>query len=107
MPITAIQHDTPTQPKYAWEKITFCADFSREPEILAGATISTADVPAVSGLTIASVQVNAVAFDGIPIGKGVQATISTGTAGTTYEVEFRATLSDGSQKAKRLKIVVE
>lgn len=49
-------------------------------------TISTANIPAVSGITIASVSVD---------GYRVRFTVSGGTAGVDYEIECTATTSTG------------
>jgi hypothetical protein len=70
-------------------------DLSRCPEIVGGLTIASGVIAGGTGLTIGTVSVLAADFDGIPSGKGLKVRISGGTAGTTYNLACKATLSNG------------
>lgn len=73
----------------------FIFDFSRSPEVVGGATISSATIEGGDGLTIAAASVLALTTDGIPAGQGVSVEISGGSADTTYDLACRAVLSTG------------
>lgn len=73
----------------------YAFDLSSCPEIVGGATISSAVITGGTGLTIGAPAANAAAFDGIPIGKAVVVRIGGGVAGTTYDLACLATLSTG------------
>jgi hypothetical protein len=75
--------------KIAGEVRTYPFEFDRFPEIVDGATISSAAVSADSGLTVA------VASTSSDI---VNVTMSGGVAGQQYEVTCLATLNDGTTK---------
>ncbi len=107
MPAPAEQLDIPTKAKRAAAARVYCFDFTREPELIAGETLDTPTVPAVSGLTIGSPSVLAAAFDGVQAGKGVKVQVSGGTAGTVYEVECRCTTSGGATLVSVFKLSVE
>jgi len=84
-----------TLKKTVSEDRDFLFDFSRAPEILAGATVASATIAAGPGLTVGSGVVLAAALDGVAAGQGVTCEVSGGTAGTTYDVSCTATLSTG------------
>jgi hypothetical protein len=96
----------PTLEKIAAEARAYVFDFSRYPEVISGETISSPVTPAVSGLTIGSPTVTSATIDGVPSGKGVKVTISSGTAGTTYTVDCRVTTSGGSTLIRRMQLRV-
>ncbi len=95
----AISYQTRT--KTAAEVVVFVFDFSNFPEIVAGETISSTTVPAVSGITIGTPAVLTEETDGVPEGEGVAVTISAGTVGTDYTVDCRIVTSGGSTRAVR------
>jgi hypothetical protein len=75
-------------------------------------TLSSPTIAAVSGLTIASVAVNTAAIvrddlSEIAIGAAVQFRVSSGTDGTTYEIEVvsTTTLSNTLEQDVRLQVV--
>lgn len=94
-------------PKDSNETVSYLFDFGNFPEVAAGETISSAAVPAVSGLTIGTPSVTAAERDGVEAGEGVQVTISGGTADADYAVECRATFSGGSIRVVKGIIEVE
>jgi hypothetical protein len=102
-----------TRVKDASEVILFVFDFSRFPELVAGETLSSPSVPAVSGLTIGSPTVTVadqVVFSNgqvVAAGQGVQVTVSGGTASTTYAIECHCTTSGGATRVIKGSIVVE
>lgn len=103
---TAGEFPTESRVKGAAETVEYLFDFTPFPEIVAGETISSVSVPAVSGLTIGSPAVTAALTDGVAAGKGVEVAISGGTAGTTYAVSCRATMSGGAIREIRLSLTV-
>lgn len=98
-----------TLPKDANETVVYVFDFSLfdEAAAAAGETLSSADVPSVSGLTIGSATVISSATNFVPSGLGAKVTISGGTAGTTYDLECRGTFSGGSIRVVKGRLVVE
>lgn len=92
--------------KYAVEVVSYQFDFSDFPEVVAGETLSSPNVPAVSGLTIGTPAVTVAERDGVAAGKGVAVTVSGGTAGTTYTITATAVTSGGSTRAVRGRIRV-
>lgn len=96
-----------TLPKDASETVVYIADFSRFDEADAGETLSTPVVDSVSGLTIGAPTVISSETNSIPSGYGIKVAISGGTAGTTYNVEFRGTFSGGSVRVVKLRLEVE
>jgi hypothetical protein len=106
----------PTIPKEANRDRLYVFDFSKEPEVIAGDTLATSRagdagvyplIPAVGGLTIAAPVITATVLDGVPVGKGVSATISGGLAGVVYLVECRCVTAGGARLVKRMKLSVE
>lgn len=89
------------------ETIGYLFDFTVFPEIAAGETISSASVPAVSGLTIGTPAVTTAIKDGVAAGKAVQVTISGGTDQTTYTVSCFGTTSGGSVREIRMSLYVD
>jgi hypothetical protein len=75
----------------------YAFDCRLAPELATGSgiTISSGEILGGSGLTFGEVSVLAAAFDGIPIGKGLSVRAYGGTAGTTYKLACRVTLSNG------------
>ncbi len=96
-------------PKDSSEVISYLFDYSNFPEVLAGETLSSPTVTATvgSGLTIGTPNVTLVERDEVAAGEGVEVTISSGTAGTTYTLECRCTTSGGSQRVVKGQLVVE
>lgn len=84
----------------------FGFDLTAVPEIVLGATIASAEITGGSGLTIGAAAANVAAFDGIAAGKAVVARISGGTAGSTYHLAAKATLSTGRLVTIPAKLVV-
>lgn len=82
-------------PKPEGEDRDYGFDFSKTPEIVAGATISSSEILGGSGLTIGTPAANVAIFDGIAIGKAVVVEISGGSDDNTYSLACRATLSTG------------
>lgn len=88
------------QPFYVGESRWIGFDYQNLPEVVNDETLSSPDVPAVSGLTISGVEVNTEDFDPgdgdpiIPAGKGVIALVSAAAAGT-YFIYSTVTLSGG------------
>jgi hypothetical protein len=91
------------------EVVDWAYDFSNFPEIVAGETIASCAVPAVSGLTIGTPEVLAAEFDGIAAGEGVKVRISSNAAvaGTTYAHECRATFSGGAVRVVKGRLEAE
>jgi hypothetical protein len=102
-----------TRVKDASEVILYVFDFSRFPELVAGETLSSPSIPAVSGLTIGTPTVTVadqVVFSNgqvVEAGQGVQVTVSGGTAATTYSLECHCTTSGGATRVIKGSIVVE
>lgn len=71
----------------------FLIDLQTAPEIVAGATCSSATVSGGSGLTFGAPAALAAETDGIPAGEGVSVRISGGSAGTSYEFALVVALS--------------
>jgi hypothetical protein len=101
------QLQVPTLPKEVARVRLYVFDFSMEPEIVAGETLVTPTIPAVTGLTISAPAVISADFDGVPANKGVAATISGGAAGSVYLVECRCTTSGGATLVRRMNLSVE
>jgi hypothetical protein len=76
------QLQVPTLPKEVARVRLYVFDFSMEPEVVAGETLVTPTVPAVTGLTISAPAIISADFDGVPANKGVAVTISGGAAGS-------------------------
>ena len=94
--------------KGAAETVPFQFDFTPFPEFLAGDTLSSVSVPAVSGLTHATTAtVTSAATDGVDAGKGAVVAVSGGTVDTTYTVSARGTFSGGSVREIRLSLAVK
>jgi len=102
----SLAYQIPTLTKVAAENRVYLVDFSKYPEIVAGETIASSTVPAVTGLTLGSTSTISTATDGVPAGKGVKFTISGGTAGTTYSVDCQMTTSGGSVLVRRFQLQV-
>ena len=102
----SLAYQIPTLSKVAAENRVYVVDCSKFSEIVAGETIASSTVPAVTGLTFGSTSTLAAAVDGVPIGKGVKFTISGGTAGTTYTVDCQVTTSGGSVIVRRFQLHV-
>lgn len=93
--------------KGASETVAYLFDFTPFPEAgYGGETLASASVPSVSGLTIGTASVIAARTDGVAASKGVQVTISGGTAGTTYTVSCRGTFSGGAVREIRMELTV-
>ena len=97
--------ETPSIAAYVGEILDLVFDFGNVPEIRAGGTLSSPSVPAVSGITIASVAVTTVDKEGVPAGQGVQCLL-TMTATGTYTVNAYANISNGAKRRRGVKIVV-
>jgi hypothetical protein len=85
------------QKKKAAEKELFTWEFAAR--LKPGQSIASAAIPAVAGITVAAdVNLTQPIPPAAPIldGTKVQAWIAGGTVGTTYDLECRATLNDGS-----------
>lgn len=93
----AVQHQTRT--KKVSEAVLFVFDFSNFPEVIAGETLGTPTVPAVSGLTIGTPAITSVLTDCIAAGKALQVAISGGTAGVDYTVSAYVVTSGGSTRS--------
>lgn len=93
-------------PKLASESILYVFNFEDFAEVVAGETLSSPSVPAVSGLTIGTPTVTTTVIDDVPIGKGVQCLISGGTAGITYSVDCFVTMSGGDVRGIRCRLQV-
>lgn len=106
--VSAMPGEFPTDVKVkgAAETVEYLFDFTPFPEVAAGETIASASVPAVGGLTIGSPAVTAALADGVAAGKGVEVSVAGGTAGTTYTVSARATMSGGAVREIRLSLTV-
>ncbi len=74
----------------------YAFDCQHAPELAVGTgiTISSGVIVGGSGLTVGSVSVLTAAFDDIPADKGLKVRISGGSAGTTYKLACKATLSN-------------
>lgn len=83
---------------YVWE-------FGPRREMEAGETISSPSIPAVSGVTIGSPAVLTAAFDGVAIGAGVKATVTSSTAGT-YTITCQVTTSGGATLKEKGSLIV-
>lgn len=100
-----------TRTKTPTESLAFVASFENFPEIVGGETVSSCVVTgpggaALSGITASSpatvlAAAETVDSDGTTVAaaKGAKTTVSGGTAGTDYTLEFLATFSGGSQRA--------
>ncbi|MFO0806689.1 MAG: hypothetical protein U0791_26590 [Gemmataceae bacterium] len=84
----------------------YLCDLTKAPEIVAGATIASAEILGGSGLTIGSPSVLDTLTDGIAAGKGVKVRISGGTDDETVSLACKATLSTGSVIVVPVKIAV-
>lgn len=102
---TSIDFDT--QVKDSSEVISYLFDFTNFPECEAGETLSTPVVDAVAGLTIGTPTITTFDRDDVTAGKGLQVTISGGTAGEQYELEARATFSGGATRVVKGLLYVE
>jgi hypothetical protein len=106
-----IQYDT--RPKDASEVIQYVFDYSRFPEMKAGETLGTPVVDPVAGHTIGAPAVTTEdevvdeAGTVVEAGKGIQVTISGGTAGNTYNLESRGTFSGGATRVVKGAVRVE
>jgi hypothetical protein len=98
------QLQVPTLPKEVARVRLYVFDFSMEPEVVAGETLVTPTIPAVTGLTISAPAVISADFDGVPANKGVAATISGGAAGSVYLVECRCTTVGGATLVRRMNL---
>lgn len=102
---TAIDFDTNV--KDSSEVVSYLFDFSAFPEVIAGETLGTPVVDAVTGLTIGTPDITTVDRDGVTAGKGLEVTISGGTAGVQYGLEARATTSGGAVRVVKGLLYVE
>jgi hypothetical protein len=93
--------------KDASETVSFIFDFTRFPEYVAGETLASPSVPAVSGLTIGSPAVTDEDRDDVEEAGGVEVTISGGTAGVEYSIECFATFSGGAIRCVKGVLAVE
>lgn len=73
----------------------FLFDLTSVPEIVQGATVSSATILGGTGLTIGPPAVLATTTDGIAANKGVSVEISGGSDDTDYNLACRAVLSTG------------
>lgn len=87
------------------EQRAYCWEFGPRREMEAGETIASPSIPAVSGVSIGSPAVLAAAFDGVPIGKGVKATVTSSTPGT-YTIICSVTTSGGATIKERGTLIV-
>jgi hypothetical protein len=101
------QLQIPTLTKEQARVRTYAFDFSKEPEVIAGETLVTPTIPAVTGLTISAPAILAAIMDGVPAAKGVSATISGGAVGSVYVVECQCTTSGGATLVRRMNLSVE
>lgn len=88
------------------ESIAYIFDFSQFDEAKAGETLSSATVPAVSGVTIGTPAVLAADTNFVPSGLGVKVTLSVASA-TTYDIECRGVFSGGSTRVVKGQLVGE
>lgn len=83
--------------KVSTEVRRYVFNFFARSEVVAGETLSSPTVTvSPSGPTISGAAVLTSSLAGVPSGKGVSATISGGTAGTTYTLTCTVTTSGGS-----------
>jgi hypothetical protein len=89
------------------EVVSYLFDFTNFPEAVAGETLSNPVVDSVSGLTIGSPAITVADRDGVTAGKGLEVTISGGTAGDSYQLEARADFSGGATRVVKGLLYVE
>jgi hypothetical protein len=89
------------------ETVSYLFDFTQFPEYIAGETLASPSVPAVSGLTIGTPAVTEADRDYVTSGGGIAVTISGGTVSTSYSLECFGTFSGGGIRCVKGLLKVE